>query len=441
MHSIGIRKEDKNRWERRVAVVPSDMDSLISNEKLDFIVQSSPIRTFADPEFEKAGAGIAQELENCQVILAVKEIPVNLLQKNTTYLFFSHTVKGQAYNMEMLKKLMALRCNLIDYERIVDSDGKRIVFFGRHAGLAGMVDTLWALGQRLVYEGHADTPFREIKHAWEYKNLQECKDQLKVIGSKIESGGIPGWQGPIIMGFTGYGNVSQGAQEILDCFPVKSIAPEELEELCAGFDYDPRKIYKVVFHEKHMVKPINKDLSFDLNKYFTCPQKYFGIFEKYLLYLNVLVNCIYWDKQYPKLVTKDFLKSSYDSDFAPGSLSNLKVIGDITCDIEGSIECNTKAAKPDNPVYVYEPRTGKTIDGVIGNGPVIMAVDNLPCEFPRESSQAFSQSLYPFLPALAKADYNTGFNDLNLPPALKKAMILYKGEFTPDYRFMEDFLK
>ncbi|MDD9301245.1 MAG: hypothetical protein HUK40_02425 [Desulfobacter sp.] len=435
-HSIGIRKEDKNKWERRVPVVPADLEKLAQSENLKFKVQSSPIRIFSDQSFEQAGAEISGELETTPVVLAVKEIPKDLLVKNTTYMFFSHTVKGQSYNMDMLRQLMDKKCSLIDYERIADDQGRRLVFFGRHAGLAGMVDTLRALGQRMIHEGIPQTPLGEIKAAYQYEDLGACKTHLKQIGEKIVQNGIPGMTGPLVVGFAGYGNVSAGAQEILYNFPVETVLPGDLAQLTASKTFDPCKLYKVVFREQDMFCPLDPSRSFDLNTYFTRPELYTGCFETFLPHLTVLVNCIYWDTPYPVLVTKQYLKQAYGKGKSP----RLKVIGDITCDIEGSIACTTKATPPDNPVYVYDPETGRVTDGVQGPGPVIMAVDNLPCEFPKEASETFSRALFPFLPALARADYTTDFNRLDLPAELKRAMILFKGEFTEDYRFMEKFL-
>jgi alanine dehydrogenase len=153
--------------------------------------------------------------------------------------------------------------------------------------------------------------------------------------------------------------------------------------------------------------------------------------------MNVLVNCIYWDTPYPRLITKASIKSLYAGPKPP----RLKVVGDISCDIEGSIEFTLKATEPDNPVFVYNPEKNTMEDGVAGNGPVVMSVDNLPCEISRESSEHFSKALLPFLPAIAEADYTVPFETLALPPEIKSAMLVHQGKFTPDYKFMEKFLK
>jgi alpha-aminoadipic semialdehyde synthase len=148
------------------------------------------------------------------------------------------------------------------------------------------------------------------------------------------------------------------------------------------------------------------------------------------------MNCIYWDTPYPRIVTKAAAAELFSEEKKP----RLKVIGDVTCDIDGSIEFTEKATEPDQPAYVYEPETGSILDGVKGRGPVVMAVDNLPCELPKESSETFSRALKPFLKAMAEADYETSFEELRLPEPIKRGLILHKGAFTPDYTYMNEFL-
>jgi alpha-aminoadipic semialdehyde synthase len=334
--------------------------------------------------------------------------------------------------MPMLKKMMELECNLIDYEKIVNEKGFRLVFFGRFAGLAGMIDTLWAFGQRMKSKG-IDSPFNEIKQTINYKkHLPEIKEHLKNIRKKIEQDGIPKSLTPVIVGFAGYGNVSKGAQEILDILPVKEISPKKIKMI---FDNPSDNcIYKVVFKEEDMVEPISSDDTFELQDYYKHPEKYKSVFEKYVPYLTILMNCIYWDGKYPRLVTKEFLKNTDQENL------KLQVIGDISVDINGAIEFTEKSTDPDDPVYVYDPITDTITDGCSGDGVVIMAVDNLPCELPRESSHEFSNSLYDFVSEIAKADFTQDFDDLTLPLPIKKAVILYHGKLTPEYRYIDKYL-
>ena len=432
---IGIRREDKNRWERRVPLIPEHVKELIESHTIDVYLQPSSLRIFSDDKFIHAGAKIKEDLSGCPIIFAVKEIPTDFFQPKKTYVFFSHTIKGQKHNMPMLKRMMELGCNLIDYEKVTDEGGRRLLFFGRHAGLAGMIDTLWALGRRLTWEG-ASNPFTEIKNAYKYKTLVEAKESISQAKEKIKKSGLPKQMIPLIFGVTGYGHVSAGAQEILDLLPHKQISPYEISSLDKQSDFSKRHIFKVVFKEEHMVEPISSGNHFDLKDYYDHPEKYRSQFENYIPHLTVLVNCIYWDDRYPRLVTNKFLKKLFDEEKNP----RLRVIGDISCDIEGSIECTVKTTEPDNPVYLYNPMTEQVIDGCEGKGVVILAVDNLPCEISRRASIDFSHALKPFIPQIVKAKLPVNFEQCTLPSTIKNAVIVYHGELTPDYRYLQNFL-
>lgn len=428
---IGIRREDKNKWERRVSITPEHVNELKEKHDINTVVQPSDIRIFKDEEFKKAGAEINENLSSSNVVFAVKEIPNTFFQKNKTYVFFSHTIKGQDYNMPMLKKMMELGCNLIDYEKIVDKNNRRLVFFGKYAGLAGMIDTLWAFGQRAKWRG-IDTPFSEIKKTIDYNSLEEAKSHIKQVGKKIEQVGVPESLAPIVIGFAGYGNVSQGAQEILGQLPVKEIRPKQLEAI--HDHYSDKVVYKVVFKEEDMVEPVFSEAVFNLKQYYEQPHLYRGIFHRYIRRLSILMNCVYWDERYPRLITKYFLEENYTGQM------KLEVVGDISVDINGAIEFTEKTTTPDSPVYVFNPVRKDVIDGYVGDGVLVMAVDNLPCELPKESSKEFSNSLINFVPAIAKADFRVDFERLNLPEEIKKAVVLHHGKLTPDYQYIKEFL-
>lgn len=435
-HLIAIRHEDKGPWEKRTPLIPAHVREIIQNHPLEIWIQPSSVRIFPDEDYLREGAKIEEDLKPCPIILAIKEIPLHFFEKEKVYLFFSHTTKGQSHNMAMLKRMVDLKCTLIDYEKIVNEKGQRLLFFGKQAGQAGMIDTLWALGQRLVQEGKK-SPFSSIKQAYLYKSLAEAKAKIDKVGKQIQRYGLDLSLVPFVCGFAGYGHVSQGAQEIFEILPYEEISPEEIISLCEKKQYSANKVYKVVFKEEHMVKPISLDQEFELQDYYKNPQKYQSVFESYLPFLTVLVNCIYWAPEYPRFVTKKYLKQLYEMNNGP----SLRVIGDISCDIDGSVECTVKATSPENPVFVYDPIKDEIKDGVEGRGPVIMSIDNLPAEIPLESSIFFSRALKPMVPILAKANFSGDFEQCQLPLAIKRAVILYKGKFTPDYEYMKNFIK
>ena len=435
-NKIGIRLEDKNIWEKRAPIIPKHVKELISEESLDFIVQSSKIRTFSDKKYQEAGATIMSDLKDANVIFAIKEVPIPVIEAQespTTYIFFSHTIKGQKQNMPMLKKIME-KDTLIDYEKVVNEKGFRLIFFGNWAGLAGMIEILWGYGQRVKTSKNIENPFSTLKHTWEYDTLDTARKAVSEVGKEITEKGLPEEIVPLVVGFAGYGNVSTGAQSMLDFLPIEEIDPTELKEFYNRKEFSSNCVYKVVFKEEHMVEPIEGE--FKLQHYYDHGlAKYRGVFPQYFPYLSILVNAIYWSDKYPRLITKKFLKSQFESD----ENVRCQIIGDISCDIEGGIEATLKTTKPDNPVFIYNPFTDEATVGLEGIGIAIMAVDNLPCELPVESSTSFSETLKPFVPIIANADYSKPFIELDLPPVIKHAVITHRGKLTPNYKYIEEF--
>jgi len=432
MHKIGLRYEDKYLMERRVALVPDHVKNLI-DEGIAIEVVKSEKRVFNDEEFADAGAILVDEVTDSDLILGVKEMPIGYFKKNKTYIFFSHTIKGQAYNMPLLKDMMERKINLIDYERIVNDQGQRMIFFGRFAGLAGMINSLWSLGQRYAELG-IDTPFLKIKQTHKYNSLEEAKSVISEVGKYIATNGLPESVTPLVIGITGYGNVSKGAQEILDLLPVIELAPADLLQPLKR-NAPENLIIKVVFEEKHLSKPIEENKAFDLQEYYKHPELFEDQFEKDIPHISVLMNCMYWNDSYPRIVTKDYLEKLYQK-----GNPKLTVIGDVTCDPDGSIECTHKGTEIEDPVFVYNPVKREPTMGFKGDGILVMAVDILPSELPRESSQTFSDALVEFVPDIVKTDFSKPFDELTLPAPMKKAMILHNGELTPDYHYLREYL-
>ena len=432
---VGIRHEDKYDAERRVAITPRHAARLIREDGLEVVVQSSSKRVFSDEAFADAGARVQRDLKDCPVIFGVKEVPLEAFEPGKTYVFFSHVCKGQPYNMPMLKTMMNLGCSLVDYERIVDDHDRRLIFFGRFAGLAGMINTLWSAGLRLREMGVADNPFTGLRQAHRYASLDEAKRAVAAAGSRIERDGMPPELRPFTLGFTGYGNVSKGAQEIAELLPIQELAPEALLRCDPGALDAGNRVFKIVFREEHLARRRDGD-PFDLQHYYQHPEQYENAFEPYIPRLSVLLNGIYWDVRYPRIVTRDFLARA----FASGR-PKLTVIGDVTCDPDGSIEITHKGTPIEDPVFVYNPFTREPRMGFAGEGLLVMAVDILPSELPRDASEAFGDALCEFVPSIAAADYAVPFDDLALPPPIKRAVVLLNGDLAPGYRHLEEPLR
>lgn len=429
---IGLRREDKSVWERRVAVTPEDAH-VLQEQGIEVWAQPSLTRIYQDAELERAGIRVAEDLSHCPVVFGIKEMPTDYFRPGGVYVFFSHTIKGQPHNMAMLQRLLELGCTLIDYEKVVDEQDRRLIFFGRFAGLAGMVETLWALGQRLRYEGF-DTPLTEVTHTHQYHDLQHVREAMAGVGAHIAEHGLPDALSPLVVGVAGYGNVGRGALDILDLLPAVAVEPQEVPDLVRGGG-SPFSIYRAVFTEADTVESVD-GTAFDLAEFRSHPELYRGVFERCVPYLSAVVNCVYWESRFPRLLTKDFLRRHWLED-----RPRLRVIGDITADLEGSIEPTVLITEPGSPVYVYDPLTGRTAEGVEGRGPVIMAVDILPAELPRDASAYFSGVLLNYIPAIVRADYTVGWEDLALPPEIKRAVITYQGRLTPAYEYLSEYLQ
>ncbi len=432
--TLGIRLEDKSQWERRVPLVPADLSSLIQSHGLDCVVQPSDLRIYSDGDFLAAGARVDLDLSPAQVIFAVKEIPLEKLLPSKTYAFFAHVIKGQVQNMPLLARLLELGCTLIDYERIVDETGRRLVLFGRQAGQAGMIDSLAFLGQRWQQAGF-ENPLCELRQAYHYDSLEEAEEQVARVGQLLRQSRVAG-QGPLVVGFTGRGNVSRGAQEIFDLLPHELVAAEELATLAERYSGVNDRIFKVVFEKHHLAAPKDPDRTFDEAEYREFPQRFRARLPEFLPYLDALINGIYWTPDYPRFFSRRDAMALWRS-----GRRKLTLVGDITCDIDGAIELTYEATQPDHPTYVYRPDTDDFREGIEAPGIAVLAVDNLPCELPREASKAFSEALRGFVPAITRADYSRPFPELDLPPEILRAVVSHQGALTPDYRYLSQHLQ
>ncbi len=420
---IGIRREDKSVWEARIPIVPEHIAEL-RDAGVRVKVQPSAQRVFTEEELRLAGAEVSEDLSDCGVILGVKEIPIDRLEPGKVYVFFAHVIKGQPYNMPMLRRLMELRSSLIDYERIVDAEGRRLVSFSRFAGMAGLIDSLWAYGQRLVLDGEP-TPLSDLHQALHYPSLDAARAHLESVARRHREAGGP----PVVIALTGMGRVSRGALEVARCLEPNLISPAHLSEPPGpGF-------HLVLLDVPDLV--VRRDGGFvDPLEYRTHPDRYESAFPAYMPYIDLLLNGIYWEPQYPRLITKKTIESSW----RPGEKPRLRVIGDVSCDIEGSVEITVRACDPGSPTFVWDVDRGEAVPGLAGRGPVVMATDILPTELPREASFAFSEALVDIIPALAAADPMASLEAWRLPPELSRAVILHQGELTPEYRYLEAHL-
>ncbi|KAJ1823329.1 hypothetical protein LPJ56_002998, partial [Coemansia sp. RSA 2599] len=426
---LGIRREDKNRWERRVALTPAHVKRLIRETGTTVLVQPSNTRIFNNASFEKAGAVIEEDLSKADAILGIKEVPIAKLIPEKTYLIFSHTHKGQSYNMPSLRAFLDKGICLIDYELMTDPQtSKRLVLFGRHAGYAGMIDGLHGLGQRLLALGY-NSPFIHMGQAHVYPNLECVNTKLRHVANIIADQGLPEAFAPMVFTFTGSGNVTQGARAIFDKLPHENIAVDDLPRIFSDRYNDRYKtrLLALQVDAKDYLERIDGG-AYNRDEYRAHPERYRSVFaQKIAPYTTMLINGIYWESKYPRLLTTSDLAAIQSQ----RELKNrMLAIADISCDIGGSIEFMSHASTIDSPFFYVDARDGLVEHKDIEKpGVQINSIDNLPTELPFEASKHFGDSLYPFAKALATGDLDH--------PVLRHAIICQNGGLEEQHRHLE----
>ncbi|MCK4750087.1 MAG: hypothetical protein KAT15_23690, partial [Bacteroidales bacterium] len=356
---LGVVRETKNPPDRRVPLTPSHCRALLDRYPgLEILVQPSGYRCFSDEEYALEGITLAEDLSNCEVLMGVKEVTVDSLLGNKSYLFFSHTAKKQPYNRGLLQAIIRKGIRLIDYEYLTDMHQVRVVAFGRWAGVVGAYNGLRAFGLRY---GTYD-----LKPASACRDLAELKREL----GKVDLGKTR-------MAVTGGGRVAGGATEILDAAGISQVSPEVY--LQQAFDHT---IYTRL-DPWHYTR--RKDGSaFDFDHFVAHPQDYRNSFTPYAIRTDMFIACHFWDPKSPLMLTREDLQQGDNP---------ISVIADISCDIKGPIPSTIRASTIAEPFYGFDPESGKETDPFRKDVITVMAVDNLPGELPRDASADFGAAL------------------------------------------------
>ena len=400
--NIGIVRESRND-ENRTPLVPEHIKKYKeSNPNINFIIQPSNSRCFSDEEYELCGAKINENLNECSIIFGVKEIDSNILINNRTYLFFSHTFKinKQQKNIEKNKKDLLLsilnkKITLIDYENIRGKNGTRCLGFGRFAGIVGCYNTLnlllKVLGKQSLASAYKINDYERL--VLNLKNLYFPKTKILV---------------------TGDGRVAKGVIELLNQTNIKAVSKKDFLE--KKFD---QPIFCNLETKDYVTN--NSSTNFNLEHFINNPQDYSSSALQYLKETNILISAHYWDPSSPKIFENEDLKD----------LQNLKIVGDITCDINGSVPTTIRSTTIEEPNYWIERYTLKEIDEN-NDGIAVMAVDNLPSELPRDSSTEFSEGIInEVLPFLLKEDDGRILN----------GTITTDGSFLEKYNYLNDYIR
>ncbi len=369
---IGVIREGKVPPDMRVPLTPKHCKQLQSlYPHIEIIVQPSPIRAYKDQEYLDLGISMKEDLTDCDILLGVKEVNINDLIPKRKYLFFSHTFKKQSYNRDLLKAILDKKIQLIDYEVLKNAKDKRIIGFGRYAGIVGCYNGFLTYG---------------LKHElYDLKPANQCADR-KEVEEELKKVNLPNITKIVL---TGYGRVGHGAREILDLLPIKEVTPEEF--LTESFD---TPVYTHLELEDYYEKRDGGD--FVKREFYNEPSLYKSSFPKYLPQSDMYIPCHYWSNKADFIMTRDDLKQNN---------IRLSVVADISCDIDGPIPCTLRPSKISDPIYGYDPITETEVAFNQQNAIAVMAVDNLPCELPLDASEDFGNELIKeVFPALVLED-------------------------------------
>ena len=397
---IGLLREGRTPPDRRVALTPKKCAELQDTYPgLRVRVQPSPNRAFSDQEYRDLGLEVTEDMTPCDVLLGVKEVPIGELLPGKTYLFFSHTIKQQPRNQALLRAVLALGITLIDYELLTNAAGERVVAFGHWAGVVGAYNGLLTYGRK-----HG---LYTLKPAW------QCVDEEDMQEEFFKVRRLP----PIKIAVTGSGRVAQGAVEVLGGMGLRRVSV---------YDY----LY-LTFHEPVYAQLRSSDYNrrrdgrvWDTPNFHQEPGAYESTFGQYLPVTDLLIACAYWDPAAPRLFAEADTQQ-------PGF--KLDTIADVTCDVDGSIPLTRRSTTIEAPAFDYDPASGQLLPPYSGLGHItIMAVDNLPCELPRNASRDFGRQLLDeVFPHLLAGD-----------PAgvLARATIARGGQLQPRFAYLADYV-
>lgn len=396
---FAIIRERKNPPDRRVVFSPEKLTELNKRFPEAIVkVETSPIRVFSDEQYKKAGFEVTGNILDCDVMIGVKEVPIEALIPNKKYFFFSHTIKKQPYNRNLLRAILDKNIELYDHEVITDKRGNRLIGFGRYAGIVGAYNGFRAIGLRT--------------NSYHLPKAETLEDQKALI-QELQNISIPN----IKILLTGNGKVAKGAKEMLDAMQISQIQnvddylnndfDEPVYCMIDVLDYNKRKDGKIVN---------NRD-------FYRHPELYVSDFMRFAKVTDFFIAGHFYGDGAPFLCTRNDAKSK---DF------NIKYVADISCDIDGPVACTIKPSTINDPIYGYDPETESEVDFNNEKAITVMAVDNLPCELPKDASEGFGEL---FLNNVIPAFYNNDAEGI-----LARSKMTENGKLTEKYAYLQDFV-
>lgn len=395
---FGIVKERKNPPDRRVVFSPSELAVLKQNyQDVTVKVEHSDIRIFDDSQYQSLGIEVTDDLSDCDILFGVKEVPIEYLIPNKSYFFFSHTIKKQPYNRKLLQSVLEKNIDLYDYETIVDAENRRLIGFGRYAGIVGAYNGIRAFG--IKFE------LFKLPKAETLSGKEALITQLKRLV-------LP----PLKFVVTGTGKVGNGAKEILDAIKIKEVSPANY--LTKNYDQAVYTQIDVLEYNKRKDEQL-----LDFTDFYQNPKDYVSDFEKFTKVTDIYITGHFYGNNAPTILTQEMLKATD---------CKIKVVADISCDVNGPIACTLRSSTIADPLYGYLPDENKEVDVFHPAAIVVMAVDNLPCELPKDASDGFGEM---FLEHVIPAFFNDDKDGI-----LRRAKITEKGKLTPRFSYLQDYV-
>lgn len=397
---IGIIKEGKVPPDSRVALPPEQCVHILKNyPSVDIKVQPSPTRCFEDAAYRAAGISFQENLSDCDVLIGVKEVPIDELIPNKIYFFFSHTFKKQVYNRKLLQAIIQKNIHLIDYEALTNEKSQRLIAFGKFAGMVGAHNALWTYAQRTK--------------SFEMNRMKDCFDYAaaKTMYKNISFPAVK-----IVL--TGTGRVANGAAQVLGDMGIRKVS---------ALDFIQNEFDEAVFVQLdcHEYAARKDNTPFELNDFFQNPAKYKSIFEIFTEESDIMINGIYWDNAAPAFFTKEDMKQDK---------FRIKVIADVTCDIApvSSIPSTLFASTIADPVFGYDPNSESAVEPYQDHVVDMMSIDNLPNEMPRDASTNFGEQ---FIASVIEE-----LLEMESSAVIRRASIAKDGGLGPDYGYLADYV-
>lgn len=395
---FAVIKERKNPPDRRVVLSPQACKKIVQEfPKAEIIIESSDVRIFNDSKYSKLGFQVLDDVSDADVMLGVKEVPIDALIPNKKYFFFSHTIKKQPYNRELLLAILDKNIEMYDHETIVNQKGFRIIGFGYYAGVVGAYNGIRTLGLKL---GVFDLPKAET-----FKNRDELEDY-------IEDVNLP----KVKIVLTGKGRVGTGVKEVLDHMKIKEVSVDDY--LNKEFDEAVYVHIDVLDYNKRKDGQL-----LDMFDFFDNPQDYESTFKRFTKVSDMYIAGHFYGQGAPVFYTKEDMKSP---DF------NIKVVSDISCDVDGPVASTIRSSTIAEPIYGYNPQTENEVDYNNKEAIAVMAVDNLPCELPDNASRGFGKMFFDHvIPAFFNNDKDG---------VLERAKMTENGQLTERFKYLQDYV-